>query len=341
MPLRYREGGIRRTALDDTGNQTIFGAVDFQDSVDYQGDVENVGGLSSLKETGIPYLVDFETPLFAWGSNGNGRLGLDDVTNRHIPTQVDSTIWKQVSGGNAHTLAIRETDGVLFAWGSNSAGQLGLGNTTNRHIPTCVGSTSWSQVSGGSNHSLAIRATDGVLFAWGSNSAGHLGLDDTTDRHIPTQVGSTCWSQISAAGDHTLAIRATDGRLFAWGWNSAGQLGLGDAGSGTTRHIPTQVGSTSWSQVSAGSFHTLAIRETDGVLFAWGSNFSGQLGLGDAGSGTNRHIPTQVGSTIWSQVSGGDSHSLGIAAIPNAAEDENPIIDEPTEDHVIYIKRIF
>ena len=44
-------------------------------------------------------------------------------------------------------------------------------------------------------------------------------------------------------------------------------------------------------------------------LYAWGYNNNGQLGDGTT---TNRHIPTQIGTSNWNSVAGGDFHSLGI-----------------------------
>ena len=44
-------------------------------------------------------------------------------------------------------------------------------------------------------------------------------------------------------------------------------------------------------------------------LYAWGRNNYGQLGLNDT---TNRHTPTQIGTSDWSSIEAGESHSLGI-----------------------------
>jgi alpha-tubulin suppressor-like RCC1 family protein len=55
--------------------------------------------------------------------------------------------------------------------------------------------------------------------------------------------------------------------------------------------------------MAAGRYHTAAIK-TDGTLWAWGENGSGQLGINAT---TNRSSPVQVGAlTNWSQVSAGD-----------------------------------
>jgi len=47
---------------------------------------------------------------WAWGYNGNGRLGDDTVTSRTSPVSVAGgfTEWCQVSAGNAHSLAVRQ-----------------------------------------------------------------------------------------------------------------------------------------------------------------------------------------------------------------------------------------
>ena len=99
--------------------------------------------------------------LQSWGSNGNGRLGLNDATNRSSPAQVGAmTNWKQVMGGANHTAAIK-TDGTLWSWGWNIMGQLGLGNVTSRSSPVQVGTlTNWKQVGSGSYHTAAISFND-------------------------------------------------------------------------------------------------------------------------------------------------------------------------------------
>ncbi|OWP61709.1 hypothetical protein CDA63_17975 [Hymenobacter amundsenii] len=72
-------------------------------------------------------------------------------------------------------------------------------------------------------------------------------------------------------------------------------------------------------QVSAGGFKSMALR-ADGTLWAWGSNWDGELGIGDPTS-TRIATPRQValpnglppGST-WTQVACGGSHALAITS---------------------------
>lgn len=88
--------------------------------------------------------------------------------------------------------------------------------------------------------------------------------------------------KVAAGGDgvtasHSLAI-LPDGSLWAWGDNSSGQLGIGYTGGFVT--VPTRVGTdTDWVDIAAGYKFSLALK-SDGTLWAWGYNISGQLGDG-------------------------------------------------------------
>lgn len=64
-----------------------------------------------------------------------------------------------------------------------------------------------------------------------------------------------------------------------------------------------------WEKISAGIEHTIAIK-SDGTLWAWGFNGSGQLGDGTL---TERKTPTQIGTASdWKEISAGGNHSLAI-----------------------------
>ena len=253
--------------------------------------------------------------LWVWGSNVTGRLGL----NVTVPSSFSSpmqlgvaTDWESVSVGYTSTMAIR-TGGTLWGWGLNTGGQLGLGNAVARSSPVQVGTgTDWASVSLGSTHTLAIKTT-GTLWGWGSNTNGRLGQGNTTARSSPVQVGTdTNWSKVSAGGTHTLAIKTT-GTLWAWGTNSYHNSGLNDAFRSFHRSSPVQVGTgTDWASVTTGNNHTIAVK-TDGTLFVWGDNRTGQLGIPFR---TDTSSPVQIGSnTNWSKVNSGyfpSSHAITV-----------------------------
>ena len=76
---------------------------------------------------------------------------------------------------------------------------------------------------------------------------------------------------------------------------------------------PVQVPGTTWSELSTGGHgsSTMLCTKTDGSLWAWGSNWFGNLGQN---SRIDRSSPVQVGSaTDWNSVI--LSNSAGIAAL--------------------------
>jgi alpha-tubulin suppressor-like RCC1 family protein len=151
-----------------------------------------------------------------------------------------------------------------------------------------------------------------MLMTWGRNTYGQLGDNTQTSRSSPVQTityGAN-WKSV-ACGYSTLAIK-TDGALWCWGDNSSGQLGDNTI---VKRSSPVQTVAfgTNWKSVSSGSHHCAATK-TDGTLWNWGRNTSGQLG---DNTSTNRSSPVQTIAfgTNWKQVSAG--YRSTTAAIKN------------------------
>ena len=119
---------------------------------------------------------------------------------------------------------------------------------------------------------------------------------------------------LAAAGGFAMALR-TDGTVWTWGENQSGQLG-----DGTTvfRATPAPIpGLTGIVAVEAGSdylapaAHALALK-SDGTVWAWGANGSGQLG---DGSGIDRHAPVQVsGIAGATKIAAGGMQSFALVA---------------------------
>jgi alpha-tubulin suppressor-like RCC1 family protein len=168
------------------------------------------------------------------------------------------------------------------------------------------------RITAGGNHTVTLRL-DGSLWAWGDNAFGQLGDSTVVVRNAPVRIGTdTTWSAVAAGFYHTVALKA-DGTLWTWGDNTKGQLGDGLATF--SRSVPARVGSDSnWTAVAAGDFHTLALK-TDGSLWAWGDNTSGQVGDGSVVPGI-QPLPVQIvlsaplTNNDWIVVAAGGGHSL-------------------------------
>ena len=205
--------------------------------------------------------------------------------------------------------------GPLWLWGTGTSGQLGDNTTVSKSSPvqTVTLGTYWKQVAVGGGFVAAV--TDGgSLWLWGKNYYNApIGDNTTTDRSSPVQTvtGGTTWKQVSCGFGHTAAVK-TDGTLWTWGRNYDGQLGDSSPLFGSPRSSPVQTTSrgTSWSRVSCGSYFTAAVK-TDGTLWLWGMDTSGQLGDNSA---TNKTSPVQTvtGGNNWKLVACGGSHTAAI-----------------------------
>jgi alpha-tubulin suppressor-like RCC1 family protein len=283
----------------------------------------------SVLAAGGNYSLSIKTTrtLWTWGLNTNGQLG-DGTTDmwtwtpRQIGTNSD---WSKISAGSAHIIAIK-TQGTLWTWGKNDFGQLGIGNSyVNRNTPTQVTTeTDWSIISAGNAHSLGLKS-NGTLWAWGRNDLGQLGDGSTTQRNTPMQIGTdTNWLKVAAGNCYAISLK-TNGTLWGWGNNQYGQLGLGATWTEfynededyyywgwltENKNAPTQTGTNSdWFNITTGDSHVFAIK-TNGTLWAWGYNFSGQLG---DSTQSNRYTPRLIGSVSdWSLITAGGYYTLGL-----------------------------
>ncbi len=263
--------------------------------------------------------------LYAWGSNGSGRLGDNTTVNKSSPAAPLASFtfpgqsgalfndWVFAQGGNNHSLGIR-ANGTMWGWGANGYGKLGDNTTVSKSSPVSVvgGFTDWVSCSTGTAHSLGLRA-NGTLYAWGTNNRGQLGSGTIADRRSsPTLVsgGFTDWVMTSAGVYHSLGLLA-NGTLWGWGRNVAGSNGDGTA-TQTSSPVSVVGGFTDWIMASAGNYHSLGLR-ANGVLYGWGDNANGQIGDGTA---VAKSSPVSVigGFTDWVFVSGGWAQTLAIRA---------------------------
>ena len=156
-----------------------------------------------------------------------------------------------------------------------------------------------SMVDLGGTHSIALSA-NGRVFLWGNNNKGQLG-DGTTVRTLTpieiTQQFSLAEDDIIKSvslGDMHSAALSSKGRLFTWGWNFYGRLGDGTT---TNRFVPTEITSLFSlnneeiiTKVVLGVSSSAAIT-SEGRIFTWGENASGQLGDGTI---SNKSTPVDI-----------------------------------------------
>uniref|UniRef100_A0A672KKF7 Probable E3 ubiquitin-protein ligase HERC3 n=1 Tax=Sinocyclocheilus grahami TaxID=75366 RepID=A0A672KKF7_SINGR len=137
---------------------------------------------------------------------------------------------------------------------------------------------------------LIVCGGDGAVFL--ANGGNVLIMDKSTVCKPLKSLDNRQVIQI-ACGDHHSVALTKDGQVLVWGENSHGQLGLrkDHPGSPSAQHVQSLSG-IPLAQISAGGDHSFVL-SLSGVVFGWGKNSAGQLGLGDT---TDRHVPTAVNS---------------------------------------------
>ena len=268
--------------LGDTTNRTTFTQV-----------TTNADDIKSVYcNWDCTLILENDSTLWSTGKNNVGQLGLGNITNKTIFTQVTTNTddIKQVYCGGHHTIMLKN-DGTLWGCGQNTNGQLGLGDTTNRTTFTKI-TTNTNDIKSvycGNCHTFILK-NDGTLWGCGRNLYGQLDLGDTTDRTTFTEITTNTdgIKSVYCATDHTFILK-NDGTLWSCGRNAEGQLGLGDT---TDRYTFTEITTNTGDikQVYCGGYYTLILKN-DGTLWGCGRNDYGQLGLGDT---TNRATFTQV-----------------------------------------------
>ena len=185
-----------------------------------------------------------------------------------------------LAAGWTHSAAVR--DGRVWTWGDNAYGQLGQPDAGRSLRPRAVAGLRNTVAVAASWHTLALTA-EGHVYAWGRNTYGQLGngqfgLD--AQEMSPVRVAQVADIVAVAAGwDHSLAMTRA-GRVYAWGSRSHGQLGDGVRETGRPAPNPVLIaGLTNVTAIAAGGHHSLALCR-DGTVYAWGSNWNGQLGNG-------------------------------------------------------------
>ena len=233
------------------------------------------------------------------GFLGNGTV---TSTSYFSDTTPKGTNWKSANISSVYggcVLAIK-TDGTLWSWGDNTSGQLGIGSVAKKSTPVQVGAlTTWKSVSA-YNSVVAVR-TDGTLWVWGDNGFSQLGDGTSISKSSPVQIagGGNNWKYGMVGQSSGMAIK-TDGTLWSWCGNAGNASILGVGKSGFTSQLsPTQIAGT-WKTFSIGGTHAAGIK-TDGTLWLWGLNSSGQLGNNSVAE-VSTPVQTVAGGNNWKQV---------------------------------------
>jgi alpha-tubulin suppressor-like RCC1 family protein len=220
-----------------------------------------------------------------------------------------SALTKTAGGSPSYrrNFAIME-DGSVRAWGRGDNYMLGQGATVaDRSYPGRVafpsGAGRITKVIPTYDKSVLAIDENGKLWGWGLNDLGELGTGDTVSQYVPYEItgnasnslyGKTvvdAWTGTDNTAEPSWHVLTSDGNIHSCGDNDVGQLGMGDT---NTRYnyseVPVISNITDFAAGAQNAKHCLALNDS-GVVYAWGYNAQGQLGLGNT---TQMNIPMQI-----------------------------------------------
>ncbi len=272
--------------------------------------------------------VTADGKLLTWGLNHRSQLGTGRPGEKNYPTQVRiEEPLIDIAADSFTTFGLSQS-GRMFWWGF-------IGDIDGEGFKT-------------SKTPIPVRAPVGIVdidigmgLTYAVASDGDLYFIDTTtttldyaniivsefvyesvpyfpffrivERKVPVQTVSCSHYFDAANADevlnnaHALLITNT-GKVWATGGNQYGQLGNNNTNNGHG-YAQASLGMTSATQVSAGAYHSMALR-SDGTVWTWGRNHRGQLGNGTT---NDRLTPGQVpGLSGIVSISAGDTFSVAV-----------------------------
>ena len=267
--------------------------------------------------TTCPLFADFKVKCWGYGNNGQlgsgntqylgddpGEMG-DNLTFVDFGVGVEPIL---IYSSDNHKCVIT-MDRMVKCWGYGTFGQLGYGSGADRGaLPGQMGDY-LPYVSLGSNISSVMTVglssattcaiiTTSDMKCWGSSFNGQLGYGDTINRgdqanemgdYLPfVDVGTGVNLERIESGNEINCILTDMGALKCWGYNDNGQLGYGDTvnrgdvGGQMGDYLPFIDIGTGRIVIdfNVGLDHACVILDNSKIV-CWGSNGSGQLGVGN------------------------------------------------------------
>ncbi|KAL0235083.1 hypothetical protein GEMRC1_001665 [Eukaryota sp. GEM-RC1] len=237
--------------------------------------------------------------LWSWGAGtygelagGRGRCSLSISTCSYAPflfpqSPLSFTAVKEVALGDYASLILMN-DGSVHVAGRGDR-RIGATSTSNAFdTPEPISAISNVQhVYSGNNHYAALSSAS--VWIWGMNPHGELGQGHTDNRNSPWPYACPTTFQFKK-----LLLEPV---IHYFGRNNQGQLGDETT---SNRHSAIHVlGLTNVIDIAAGEESSYALTAS-GLLYSWGRNAEGQLGIGSTVSQTRPYLVATKGFVVKS-----------------------------------------
>jgi alpha-tubulin suppressor-like RCC1 family protein len=294
---------VRCWGSNDSG-QLGTGATDAGASPRYEPTPKQVRGIANATGvtaaghgiSGTTCVVSGSGDVACFGSDAWGQLGrASGLSNdpHPDPEVIDGLHAKSVTLANTFALAV-DTEDRLWSWGTNDASQLAravaVPDAGPPNVPAraALVSTPVRSCAGTSTNGFVV-GNGGDLLSWGGGTSNQLGRTSSAlaDPN-PRAIAISAVTGVAAGNEHACAM--SEGDVHCWGRNEHGQLGTGRQAEALLPARAVLPGSVYAVALAAGGNNTCIIT-SNGDLYCWGANESGQLG---ASVGRSQAAPTRI-----------------------------------------------
>ena len=241
--------GCMNALLVETADGTVYYVDNLQQNVMQKIEITDaeIITINGIREAGENYFIDNEGKVYTWGNNISGQLGNGTNIDSNVPICISDISENVLNGKNIIEIQAEysemiaiDSEGKVYTWGENSGGQLGNGTNEASNEPICI-----SDIPG--------NALNGKNIVEIQNS----------------------YSTIMAIDN--------EGKVYTWGRNVSGQLGNG---TNENSNVPICISDIEGNAlngkniVELQSSTTVIAIDSEGKVYTWGVNYSGQLGNG-------------------------------------------------------------
>jgi alpha-tubulin suppressor-like RCC1 family protein len=253
-------------------------------AVTVPGTVAQIGTSNSTQ-----YALLTNGSLYAWGLGNEGQLGDGGLANSFSkPVLVRFPSGVKIASIPADAMPFDaalavDTEGNVWGWGQNGQGELCLWNPRTYTVPVKLPLSQVTALAGASNH--VLYDADGTVYSCGGNGAGDLGDGSRRSSATPVKVAGLDGALVTrlVASFANSGALLSNGEYFDWGYDGNGQLGDGQFQRSSDVPVRVKLPDPVTQVAQGGSIwdngQTLVML-SNGSLWAWGANFSGQLGVG-------------------------------------------------------------
>ena len=326
-----KSGAVSCWGLDDW-RQLGIGDSNPPNSVSTPLPVDGVAGVKQMAAGNrhTCALLSDGVHISCWGINVGGALGRGTRVLSDVPVKLaTASSLAVIAHGGGHSCAI-DSAGALSCWGSNELRQYlektFLASGTPTPVPGFAGVT---RAALGDAHTCILSG--GQVQCWGGGQFGNLGngmspyVQSTPVTFIPP--GGASVTDIGAGYFFTCALLA-NGEIACAGLSDSLRLGYDpgggnpstpallvapggttpvDAGAEAGPPPPPALGAT---KMAIGRTHSCALR-AGGIATCWGSNGSGECGVGSGGAKLPVDVP---GLSALADIAPGGGHTCALLA---------------------------